>query len=238
VDHPAGFAFPGRWVAGVGMLAGPIIWLAGILLRLPFHFFFPAQLQAHQAHPSLIDASYACVGFGAIVTAFGIMGLATRVGRTHPVWAAWGGTLVILGLFARALHAGADRFAFTLVASQGVASATSAVASSYGAHNLFATLNPAIMFGWMVLAIGARRSRTLGVARAVALAAMAALMLGVLKGSSWVSVVAVSGLCLALVPAGVETLREAPRPAPGRAAAWISLVVVVAALFYILGGLG
>jgi hypothetical protein len=225
-------------VGGVALIAGPLAWLAGVLLRLGFPFFFPAQVQAHQAQPALVDAAYACVGYGVIVTALGVIAFATRIGRTHPVLATWGGTLVVLGLFARTLHAGADRFAFTLVASQGVASATHAVANSYGAPNPFALLNPAIMFGWIVLAIGAWRSRTLGLPRVVALAAMSALMLGVLKGSSWVSVVAVGGLCVACVPLGVVTLREAPRPPASRAVVWTLAVLIVAALCYVVGGLG
>jgi hypothetical protein len=146
--------------------------------------------------------------------------------------------LAIVGLFARTLHAGADRFAFTLVASQGVAQATSAVGSSYGVANPYGALNPAIMLGWIVLAIGAWRSGVLGPLRALALAAMSALMLGVLKGSSWMSVVAVAGLCVAFVPLGVATIAEAPRPSPQRAAAWIVIVVLALAVCYAIRDLG
>jgi hypothetical protein len=32
--------FPGRWVGGVSMVLAPIILLAGVLLRIEFHFFF------------------------------------------------------------------------------------------------------------------------------------------------------------------------------------------------------
>ena len=238
MDRSVPFAFPGPWAGGASLIVGPLVWLIGILLRLPFHFFFPAQLEAHQAQPALVDAAYACVGFGLIVTAFGVMSLATRIGRTHPVWATWGGVLAIAGLFARTLHAGADRFAFTLVASQGLAPATNAVGSSYGVANEYAALNPAIVLGWIVLAIGAWRSGVLGPLRALALAAMSALMLGVLKGSSWTSVVAVAGLCVALVPLGVAMIGEAPRPSPQRATFWIAIVVLALAVCWALRDLG
>lgn len=34
-------AFPGRWVGGVAMVLGPLLMLAGALLRVRFDFFFP-----------------------------------------------------------------------------------------------------------------------------------------------------------------------------------------------------
>lgn len=105
----------------------------------------------------------------------------------------WGGTLAMLGLFARTFHAGVDHLAFQLVHVQGLEVATQAVRDSYGANHIVKTLNPAIMLGWIVLAIGAYRAGTLGLVRSVALGLMACLMMGVLKGSSIVSVIAAGG---------------------------------------------
>src|SRR5262249_16510784 len=52
------FWFPGRWVGGVAMILGPILLLSGALLRIQYHFFFPQQLAAFEAHPALMTASY------------------------------------------------------------------------------------------------------------------------------------------------------------------------------------
>jgi hypothetical protein len=93
------------------------------------------------------------------------------------------------------------------------------VADSYPAFHLFRVISFAIIPGWILLAVGAYRSRTLGPLRSVALGLMAALMSGVLKGSTTVSVVATTGLCVALVPLGVKVLRGyaglAGRDGPG-----------------------
>ena len=69
---------------------------------------------------------------------------------------------------------------------------------------------------------------------AVALALMSGLMIGELKGSTWVSAAEVTGPAVALVPLGVRTVRDAPRPS-WRAAA---LVAVFPAAAVLLGRLG
>ena len=68
----------------------------------------------------------------------------------------------MFGLFASAFHAGVDPLALSLVRSQGVGPATEAVSAGYGAFHVFATLNLAILAGWIVLARGAWRTRLLG----------------------------------------------------------------------------
>ena len=94
----------------------------------------------------------------------------------------------MLGLFARTFHAGVDHLAFQLVAPLGLQPATAVIGKTYGAAHVVAALTLAIMFGWPVLAAGAWRAGVLPGWRALALASMAGLMLGVLKGSSWTSV--------------------------------------------------
>ena len=204
--------FPGRWLGAASLILGPLLLLTGVVLRLRFDFFFPAQLEAAAAHPTLMFAAYSAFLCGVILLWPGIIVLAQRIGRTHPRWGLWGAALVIFGLFARTFHAGADHLAFQLVRIEGVEPAVRVIQSSYGAPHIVKTLNAAILFGWLVLAVGAYRSRTLGLVRSVALALMAGLMMGILKGSSMISVVSAAGLCVALVPLGLETLRADPRP--------------------------
>ena len=89
-----------------------------------------------------------------------------------------------------------------------------------------------------VLAFGAWRAGVLPWWRALALAGMLALMLGVLKGSSWVSVACLVGLAVAFVPLGVDVLADGPRPRPLVAAAWVISVPVLTVLAYFFGRLG
>ncbi|WP_327360415.1 hypothetical protein [Streptomyces sp. NBC_01296] len=144
----------------------------------------------------------------------------------------------MLGLFARTFHAGLDHLAFRFADREGAAAATRFVDGAYGAFHIFSALNVAIMGGWLLLAAGAWRARVLGPLRAAALAATAALPLGVLKGTTPLSVVAAAGLCLALVPLGVSILRDGAAPRRGTVLRWTALVVAVAIAMTVLGQAG
>jgi hypothetical protein len=61
---PGRAPFPGRWVGGVALILGPLVLLTGVLLRLPFHFFFPQQLAAVSVHPTRMAAAYGAVAAG------------------------------------------------------------------------------------------------------------------------------------------------------------------------------
>jgi hypothetical protein len=220
------------------MVLAPLLFLTGILLRLRFHFFFPQQLAAFNEHPALITASYNFFLAGNIALWPAITGLAHLIGQTRPHWAAFGGCFVIFGLFARTFHAGADFLAFQMVRLHGPDFATKTVAGSYGGFHVVSALNGAILFGWILLAIGAYLSRTLGLIQSMALGLMAALMMGVLKGSSTTSVVAATGLGIALVPLGIQLLRAPPHPRPQSALAWSAAVSILVLVLFVLGRLG
>ncbi|GKQ36757.1 hypothetical protein ALMP_32970 [Streptomyces sp. A012304] len=230
--------FPGRWVGGIAMVLGPPLMLAGALLRARFHFFYPDQLAAYERHPALVATAYGLFAAGSVLLWPAVAVVAARVGARSAGWGLWGGVLVMFGLFARAFHAGVDHLAFQLVRSQGVGPATEAVSAGYGAFHVFATLNLAILAGWVVLALGAWRTRVLGPVRAVALGLTSALPLGVLKGTTPVSLVALAGLCAALVPLGLALLCEAPRPRRTAVLRWVPLTLVTLGLMVLLGQAG
>lgn len=231
--------FPGPWLGGVSLIAGPCLLLTGTLLRLGVPFFFPHQLAEYQRQPTLIGIAYALFLAGTIALWPGIVAVAARIGVTRPGWALWGGSLVMLGLFARAFHHGANTFAFALVDSAGLSTATQAVSAYYGYREwVVSSLSMAVMAGWIILAIGGYLSRTLRLLPAIALALMSGLMIGVLKGSTWASAVQVAGLVVAFVPLGARLLRNADRPA--RRTVWrtVPLVLLFAVGSIVLGQLG
>lgn len=194
------FWFPGPWVGGVAMILGPLFLLTSALLRLPFHFFFPQQLAAFQAHSILISTSYTLFAAGNVLMWPAIITLAKLIGGKRSGWAIWGGTLAIFGLFARTHDAGIDHLAFQLIRVQNLEIATKAISDSYGAYDMFHAIAFCAFFGWTVLAVGAYLSGILGLLRSIALALMSALMMGTLKGTTAMSVVAIAGLCIAFVP--------------------------------------
>lgn len=213
------------------MVLGPLLLLTGVLLRVEFHFFFPQQLIAYERRPMLMTAAYACFAAGNVAMWPAVAALARRIGASHPAWAVWGGTLVVLGLFTRTFHAGTDHIILQLVDFQSTEAATRVVGDYYAAWGAmvwhpFRMLAGAILTGWAVLAIGAYRSGALGLGRAIALGLMSVLALGTVKGTQVPqSVIATAGLCIAFVPMGVGMLLSGPRPS-NRALCRLAVIVV------------
>ncbi|MFC6101645.1 hypothetical protein [Olivibacter domesticus] len=232
------FWFPGRWIGGISLIIAPLALLAGILIRIQFHFFFPQQLEAFEQHPTLVSTSYNFFVAGNILLWPAIITLARYIGIKKRQWALWGGSFVIFGLFARSFHAGVDHFAFQLVGLQGLDMATKTVADSYGVFHIISTLNGTIIFGWIILAIGSYLSGTLGLIRSIALACMSALMIGVLKGSSIVSIIATLGLCVALVPLGIHVLKDGPGLSYKTIGSWLLLIAAVIVCLFLFGQAG
>ncbi|MCM3627506.1 hypothetical protein M3194_09015 [Paenibacillus glycanilyticus] len=67
---------------------------------------------------------------------------------------------------------------------------------------------------------------------------MSALPLGVLKGTTTFSILAVAGLCIAWIPLGIKVLRDGPRPAARKAMVAIVLTAVIGYVFYFIGQAG
>ncbi|MFI5608702.1 hypothetical protein [Amycolatopsis sp. NPDC051903] len=202
-----------RRIGGPALIAGPLLVLTGMVLRVPFPFFFPDQLTAAVEHPGLLTAAYTCVLAGTVLLWPAVLTLVARIAVGRPGWAAWGGALVVTGLFERTFHAGFDQAALDLARRRGAGFATAFVGEAYGDLHLFSFLSFTVVFGWLVLAIGAWRAGALGRVQCVALALAAGMPLGVLKGTTVVSLLGAAGLCVALVPFGVKLVFSGPRPA-------------------------
>ncbi|WP_353719417.1 hypothetical protein [Dyadobacter sp. 676] len=237
-NHFDPFPFPGRWLGGISLVLAPVLLLLGEILKLRFDFFFPEQLRAYQSHPALMFTAYSLFLAGNILLWPAIVTLANLIGRTKPVWAVWGGSLVMFGLFARTFHSGINHLAFQLVGILGLPRATEVVAQSYGAFHIVSTLSGAILFGWAVLAIGAWLSGTLRPVEVVALAMMSAMMIGVLKGGTVMSVIATACLCSALLPLGVRVLVYGHMPPARIFWGWVIFFSAVIGLFFFLGQAG
>ncbi|WP_406639650.1 hypothetical protein [Amycolatopsis sp. WGS_07] len=203
--------FPGPRLGGVALVLGPVLVLAGVLLRLPYPFFFPHQLAASVQHPAQMTAAYSCFLAGQVVLLCAVSTVVRQIAVMQPRWAAWSGALVLVGLAERVFHAGFDQAAMDLARHRGADYATAFVAEAYGDLHLFSFLSFTIMFGWPLLAFAAYRAGVLGRVRSVALAATTVLPLGVLKGTTAWSIVAAVGLCVAFVPSGIRLLTQAQR---------------------------
>ena len=219
------FPFPGRWVGGSCLIAGPLLVTTGALLRARFHFFAPQQLEAFADHPALLTAAYSCYSVGWAVVGFGLLALVHRIAAWNRTWAFWGGAFALTGLFNRIFSAGVDHMAFQMASVLGPEEAFAVVSETYKAFHVFRYINGNVMLMWPVLAIGAYRAGIFGVWRSLALASMAMLPFGTLKGTE-IRSVALIGLCVALVPLGAKLIQEAPPLSP-RAKLWITVLVLL-----------
>ncbi|WP_202637681.1 hypothetical protein [Bailinhaonella thermotolerans] len=233
---PAGW-FPGRLIGGAALVAAPLVWSAGLLLRhlaarpdlfTPAQragfaaqpFAAPAQLAAYAADPALVTAGYACFAAGAILLCPALLALAGLTRARGSRIAALGGVLATVGLFSRLYWAGVDHTAFHLVDRLGLEQATRLVMDgyveiSYGPWRVPITAAFGLYLGWLLLGVAAARAGVFGTGRLLLFLWSGTLWTGVLKESGPFDGVASSAaLGLVLVPLGVAVLRGAIPAAP------------------------
>ena len=220
-------SFPGRWLGGLSLIIAPVFLVISALLRIQFNFFFPDQLAAYDTHPTLMLTSYSLFLSGMILLFPAILILVQLISKKMPRLGLWGGLLVIVGLFARAFHSGVDHFAFQIVESENVEIAANFVGEFYGMFNVVNILNFSILFGWIVLAIGAYLSKVFGWFRSLALGMMFVLALGVLKGTNMTTIISLTGLCIALPPLGVQVLKSGSKPQLKTVLFYVIIIVLV-----------
>jgi hypothetical protein len=233
------FWFPGRWMGGFSLIFGPFLILIGELLRIEYYFYYPSQLVAFKEQPTLMSISYGLFTAGVILLVPSILALVRLIGIKKPSWALWGGILGIFGLLSRMYHAGVDNLAYWLVHFQGLEVATKVIRESYPYNYqgfyVVATILFSGMVGWFVLSIGAYLSGTLSLPYSIALGLMGIHSLGVLKGTSWDTLVAILGLCTAFVPLGFKMIRDGSMPNLKTVLKWIILLFVLGAAFFFVG---
>lgn len=93
--------------------------------------------------------------------------------------------------------------------------------------NVVNILNFSILFGWIVLAIGAYLSKVFGWFRSLALGMMFVLALGVLKGTITTTIISLTGLCIALPPLGVQVLKSGSKPKLKTVLFYVVIIVLV-----------
>ncbi|MER7079638.1 hypothetical protein SAMN02982929_03085 [Saccharopolyspora kobensis] len=223
---------PGRLIGGAALIAGPLVWLAGLLVRhlgaraaefspqqeayfAAQTFDAPSQLAAYAQHPSLVTAGYALFAGGTILLFPAVVAFARLVAARCPRLAFWGCTLFVISLFARLYFSGVDLTAFQLVDRIGLQQATDFVLSSYvdlsyGLWRIPVTASAGSILGMLLLVLGAWRAGVLGLVRGTLLLLFGWVFMGVLKESAIPLGVLGGGVsvCLVFIPLGVAALRD------------------------------
>ncbi|GAA3529417.1 hypothetical protein GCM10022222_10480 [Amycolatopsis ultiminotia] len=233
IPATTGDAWPGARFGGAALVAAPLLLVAGEVLRIRYHYYFPAQLAAVAGDRGLILVSYALYSTGLLLLVPAFLAFANLIKAELPGWAFWGATLAVLGDLVRLFHEGVNHLALHLVPVDGLAAATHGVSATYQSWYVFYPLVFADNLGWLVLAIGAYRARVLSRLPAIALAVMAVHSSGVLKGSDLGSLSADLAICAALVPLGVARYRRAaPAARTTRLGGWAALVALAVLYAY------
>jgi hypothetical protein len=229
--------FPGRLIGGGCLILGPLVFLAGLVVRhigsrvahvtpeqqTAFdrdQLAAPSQLAAYAQHPGLVIAGYALFALGAILLVPGIVTFAGVVARRAPHLAFWGGTLFILAMLARLYFSGVDQTGFQLVDTVGLQQATTTVLGSYGdlSYGLWripVTASVGSIAGTLLLAGGAFRAGVFGLVRCLLLVAYGWIWMGILKEATLDSLLFSVAGALVLVPFGIRILRgDMPEPSP------------------------
>jgi hypothetical protein len=205
--------FPGTWISAASLIISPGLFLLGEVLRSGAAYPFSDQLSFYADHKGLMGISYGISALSLMLMWPGVLAVAHLIGHTRPGWSVAGGTLAMTGLLVNTFHEGMNLMAFRMVDELGTDTATGTVAGSYADPYLVYPLVLADNLGWIVLAVGAYLSRTLGWLRSLGLLIMCAHVSGLLKGATAVGVVCDIGLCAAFIPLGLSLLRHRMQPA-------------------------
>jgi hypothetical protein len=200
--------FPGTWISAGSLIISPGLLLLGEVLRSGADYPFSDQLSYYADHEGLMGVSYGISALGLMLMWPGVLAVAHLVGQTRPGWSVAGGTLAMTGLLVNTFHEGMNLMAFRMVEELGTDAATGAVAGSYADPYLVYPLVFVDNVGWIVLAVGAYLSRTLGWLRSLGLFIMCAHVSGLLKGATAFGVLYDLGLCAAFIPLGISLLRH------------------------------
>ncbi|GAA4899602.1 hypothetical protein [Streptomonospora salina] len=232
--------FPGRWVSGCALILGPLLWLAGLLVRGHVQrtvalgpeeraaleesvFAAPEQLALYEQNPGLVTAGYALFALGAFLLWPAFAALARMCVERSPRLAIAGGVLLITCQFARLYVAGVEQSAFQTVDDAGLEHAISETLEnyqeiSYGPWRIAVTVSALQYLGAPLLAAAAYRAGVLGTGRALLLVVWATVWSGVLKESDLLYAGSTAlALCVALVPLGTRMLLgRLPEPSGDR----------------------
>ena len=205
--------FPGPRMAGVSMIAAPCLLVLGASLYIGIYDKAGAdQLEAIADNTARAHAAVNFAIAGTVMAVFAVAGVAAAVARHRPRAGHVGGTLAVIGLFGPAFFLGINYLNIQLADLADRAGAVTALDNAKSTLNVVNICGPALLIGFLILAVGAARSGVLSRSRSIALGLAAVAPLGLISGVIVISIVAWLALAVALMPLGLRTLREASLP--------------------------
>ncbi|HET7035458.1 MAG TPA: hypothetical protein VFI42_07240 [Thermomicrobiaceae bacterium] len=204
--------FPGDTIAGVCMIVGPIVMVITALLGIGiYHAAGIDYVRGMAAHPTRAAVVFDCFVAGWMFYTVALIGLAGQITAARPWLGRAAGIVTIVGLFGPVFFNGVYFGGFQLTdPSQQAAAGYLIDHAQIIPSNVINLSGPALVIGFIALAIGAAQAGVLGRWRAAALGLGCIMSAGFISGYIVISAVAFLGTAIALVPLGVSLLRPHP----------------------------
>lgn len=221
-----------RVVGGYALIAAPMVWGAGLLMRYlayrtaPFSeterarfaaepFAAPEQLATYVERPALFTAGLALYLAGVLLLLPATAALVSIVATRAPRLAILAGWLFALGLISRVYMVGVEQMAISLTGVQSLNQVSTHVLGTYAVVSYGPWRIPVVAaFGWylgaLLLAIAAYRARVFGIGRLLMFLWTGTLWAGVLKETSLADALSAVALLIALGPLGIQLIRSQP----------------------------
>jgi len=209
-QHGAG-AFPGPLVSGISLVVSPILAIVGTGLAIGDYSESGSVFAADMArHHGLLVTGINISITGVTLGLFVVIFLAQAICTTHPRLGRAAGVLAIIGLmgpmFFEGIFWGASHVVDT-TAHQNVA-ATLIDRSNMVPTTIDNVSGPCLLVGFILLAVGTAKSGVLSTPRSWALGVTCLIPFGFISGYIIISTIAFVGLAIAVVPLGIQVLRE------------------------------
>lgn len=205
-------AFPGRVPTAVCMVVAPPLLAVLCLLGTGiYHFKGHDFLSAMADHPIRTQIFLNLVPLGVFALMVAVVGLAAMAVRRAPRSAAVGGIAALLGLCGPIFFIAIEFAGYQLSSPGRLAEG----AYMYDQANMVPRISvnlsgPAIILGFILLAVAARRAGLFSISQAVCFGLTALLPVGFIAAVLPVSAVGFAACAVALVPLGRTLLRQPP----------------------------
>lgn len=209
-------SFPGPRLAGIACILAPLFLMAGAYFLHPTDPEATSYILSYRPDASRVGLGLNFFMTGIIFAAFAGVALARLVAEKAPVLASVGGFLVVAWAATSPFFGGVQ---YVDVPLAGVVD--DATARSVGEATGFVPIpvllgTIGLLTGWTTLAIGAWRAGIFGIVRGLGLASMCLVPVAVaFAGQPVVASIAFVGMGIALIPLGIDLVRNAGAGALG-----------------------
>lgn len=204
-------SFPGSRVTGVCLILAPLLLLASAILSLGIYHAKGADYVAAMAeHQTRTSIAFDGIVAGMALMLLAVIGLAQLITRQRPTLGRWAGVVTTLGLLGPFFFNGVYFAGYQLTDADTQAIAGKMMDSAQiMPSNVINLSGPALVIGFILLAIGAAKAEVLSRNRAIALGLAAIMPVGFISGYIAISGVAFAFAAIATVPLGLKMLRLA-----------------------------